>query len=405
MKNVNHPITQFFNPLFANLAKLGIALFFLFTIGCTTMQSPEPTATPLPPTATPVPVPSPTPAISPTPYPFSELPGWIAYADFACDGRCSNLSITRPDLSDYLILTDHTEGFVLEVHWSPDARYIAYGYWLGDENNTYQLRLYDLVKAEITILTPDGIQPVSGVSWSPDSRALIVGNSDETGTTSFITRIDIESLEITNLTEDQGFQDVNPAYSPDGTKIVFASNRPGGEAAPFNIWIMDADGSNPVNLTASDSEGWQNFYPAWSPTGIWIAFYRYTDEIEKNGLWLMQADGSAQELALDLQQQAFGPPVWSPDGRHIAIIVGDEESTNVLSLQFPSAGVITLNPSIGKFYGVSWAPDSQAVIYMQRTGDDSRVLHLEIVQEQGIYHSESQMPIDYAAWSPVDELP
>src|SRR2546425_8525705 len=55
--------------------------------------------------------------------------------------------------------------------------------------------------------------------------------------------------------------DVDPASSPDGTKIAFASNRDGD----YTIYVMNADGSNPRRLTAGRA-------PAWSPDGKKIAF-------------------------------------------------------------------------------------------------------------------------------------
>jgi TolB protein len=63
-----------------------------------------------------------------------------------------------------------------------------------------------------------------------------------------------------NLTDD-----VNPAWSPDGTRIVFEAYRDGQP----EIYVMNADGSGQARLTASDGYDGQ---PVWSPDGKWIAF-------------------------------------------------------------------------------------------------------------------------------------
>ena len=56
-----------------------------------------------------------------------------------------------------------------------------------------------------------------------------------------------------------------PSWSPDGSRIVFASDRDGD----FEIYLMDRDGANVTQLTHNSAEDWD---PAWSPTGAAIAF-------------------------------------------------------------------------------------------------------------------------------------
>ncbi|MGA3019646.1 MAG: winged helix-turn-helix domain-containing protein [Bryobacteraceae bacterium] len=77
--------------------------------------------------------------------------------------------------------------------------------------------------------------------------------------------------------------DGQPDWSPDGSKIVFVSNRDGLPA----IWVMSPGGSNPHNLTgslgASDS-------PAWSPDGTRIAFQRKRGGTPE--IFVMNSDGS-----------------------------------------------------------------------------------------------------------------
>jgi Tol biopolymer transport system component len=64
-----------------------------------------------------------------------------------------------------------------------------------------------------------------------------------------------------------------PAWSPDGTRIAFM----GGPDGPteYDIWVMNADGSNPVQLTDSPGPDW---WPAWSPDGTRIAFASVRDD-------------------------------------------------------------------------------------------------------------------------------
>ena len=64
---------------------------------------------------------------------------------------------------------------------------------------------------------------------------------------------------------DNDARDISPTWSPDGTRIAFASERDDN----WEIYLMDADGGNQTRLTNNDAVDWM---PAWSPDGTRIAF-------------------------------------------------------------------------------------------------------------------------------------
>jgi Tol biopolymer transport system component len=90
-----------------------------------------------------------------------------------------------------------------------------------------------------------------------------------------------------NLTNHWG-NDIQPTWSPDGTRIAFMSDRDG----IFDIYVMGSDGSNPVNLTNNPTR--YDAWPTWSPDGTRIAFVSLRDE---GGIYVMGADGSDPVLA------------------------------------------------------------------------------------------------------------
>ena len=97
-----------------------------------------------------------------------------------------------------------------------------------------------------------------------------------------------------------------PAWSPDGKRIAFSSERDGND----EIYVMDTDGSNLIRLTNRPELDW---WPAWSPDGMRIA---YATQKGKPGdwhheIWIMNADGSNQ-ICLTLGPSDEAYPAWSP---------------------------------------------------------------------------------------------
>jgi len=106
---------------------------------------------------------------------------------------------------------------------------------------------------------------------------------------------------------DSSWIDYTPAYSPDGRRIAFGSER-GGHP---NIWLCNHDGSDPVQLTRFESH---TGTPRWSPDGRRIVF----DSLESGNwdLWVVDAEGGVpRQLTQDPAED--GTPFWSRDGRWI----------------------------------------------------------------------------------------
>ncbi len=409
-------------------ARALLSLLFVLLAGCSALQpaaptptppppSPTVTNTPLPPTKTPTATPTgtptntpsptatPTASLTPTEYPYSELPGWFAYMSFVCNGLCTNVAIVRPDFSQQQILTDHDHGLVVAMRWSPDGRYIAYQFFpLGGEARA-ELRLFDRASNTMTTLFRDTATKWRfKFSWSPDSRAIVLENLVEEAAGGNIQKVDIQTKSLTNLTRKSSFLDRDPDWSPAGTHIVFASNR---EAATSNIWVMKSNGSEPGNLTPNDEQGWQDTKPAWSPDGTQIAFYRYKDgeDDAESGLWLMDADGSHQRLAFEIQRPAEEAPIWSPDGRYIAFLDQDGDNFVVTIMSVKSGDALVADDTPGNYSGLSWSPDSKAIVYMQQVTDQARAIHLIVLAGEDLLHTSADTAMDYPVWSPVAELP
>ena len=154
-----------------------------------------------------------------------------------------------------------------------------------------------------------GGQTYLSPKWSPDGKRLALTSTDGApdGMTD-VCVIDIEGNQLKNLTQSPGIDEVG-SWSPDGSKIVFFSNRDGnGE-----IYVMDANGGNQVNVTNHPA---LDAAPTWSPDGSRIAFHSNRED-DQDDIYAMNPDG-ANVVNLTRHPWEDQAPAWSPDGRWIA---------------------------------------------------------------------------------------
>jgi TolB protein len=162
------------------------------------------------------------------------------------------------------------------LSWSPDGSKIAY--ISGDGT-------LDVMNPDGTgVVTVDiGANVLGGVHWLPDSSRIVFATFDA---------IDMEIVSCLpdgtdrrTLTANGDF-DAQPAISPRGDKIVFASERDGGDR---EIYVMNSDGTGQTRLTtAAGADG----HPRWSPDGTRIAFSSVRDGNPE--IYVMWADGTGQ---------------------------------------------------------------------------------------------------------------
>ena len=153
--------------------------------------------------------------------------------------------------------------------WSPDGRKMAFDSMRdGGFNTPRHIFIMNADGTERRNLTADTqLTDSSAPSWSPDGRRIAFNSrrffGDGFRTDIFVITADGQEFE--QLTHGVG-SNWSPVYSPDGTKIAFASNRDGDD----NIFLMDANGMNAVNLTRSPP-GIDNDDPSWPHGGLAVS--------------------------------------------------------------------------------------------------------------------------------------
>lgn len=304
---------------------------------------------------------------------------WIAYSvskdDAEKDELRTRIWMVPKKGGDAIPLTAEDQSST-HPRWSPDGQYLAF----ISSRDKKPAQVYRLSRhgGEAVALTKT-VQSVNAFEWSPDSKTLVLvlqdpsaaelaaadedSSNDDKAPPPYVIdrlqfkmdyvgyldrrrthlyRLDITSGQQTQLTFDD-FDHAEPAWSPDGSRIAFTSNRSENADSNYNtdIWVVNAQGSDspPTPLQITTNPG-ADASPAWSPDGNSIAHTSITDVAASvygtQHLAVSAADGSGSRiLTADLDRMIFQPG-FSPDGRSILFLL--ETSGEQILAKIPARG-------------------------------------------------------------------
>lgn len=195
--------------------------------------------------------------------------------------------------------------------WSPNGRKIAYAEHDGQD--------WDIFVMDADGKNPKNISRDIRQNWKPSWSPFGNRISFETRLNpwgAFRTESDIfvmnaNGANLVNITRNSRAVNSSPSWSPDGKKIAYrASPKPLLWLPPYNIYLMNVDGSDPVMLTKQ--ERWiYEWSPAWSPDSRKIAFVKDTLDGFRD-IFTINADGTGLQNITQTDKEYEGNPVWSP---------------------------------------------------------------------------------------------
>jgi Tol biopolymer transport system component len=279
-----------------------------------------------------------------------------------------DLFVRTLDTGDELRLTDRAEDDNTQPTFSPDGRLVAF----RSNRNGGGIFVIGAGGGEVRQLTNFGHNP----AWSPDGTRILFASEGVTDpstrrTLSNLFTVEVESGEQRRLGDIDAVQ---PSWSSDGSRIAFWSvMRDGQLTSQRDIWTMRSDGTEPVRVTDDRAVDWS---PAWSSDGTHLLFS--SDRGGNMNLWSLPIDSTSGGASGPPQQVTSGGTTSheqiSVAASGLALYVEKLTTSNIFRIGVdPETGALIGEPApvtSGSLMATepSVSPDGSAVVFYTLDG-------------------------------------
>lgn len=290
---------------------------------------------------------------------------------------------------------------------SPDGRWLAFGrriadgtqmiagreygprtaLWLRDLQTGAERIVMDPITTDVQERNNNGALP--RYSWTPDGKSIVIPEGGK------LRRLDVASGRVATIPftarvekaiSERVYAPIRIADGPVDIRMMrYHTASPDGRVLAFvavdKIWLMDLPNGKTRRLTPESFTA-QEYAPAWSPDGSWLAFTSWSDSVYGH-LWKVPKVGGAPQRLTQLPGMYLNP-AWSPDGQRVVVARGSGE---MLRGRMPS--------DEGSF-NLEWVPAAGGAVQLitevtsrggkvvaPKFGPDGRIFYLETAQGGG----------------------
>jgi TolB protein len=246
-------------------------------------------------------------------------------------------------------------------------------------------------------------------NWSPDGRWMAFKRRDavwivQPGSTQ-------PARPLTEINVTDGYNNTQPAWSADGRRIVFRSNREEPNQRNIaDIWILDVpvNPDDPVNEQALLRRAGDERYPSFSPDGRRLVFRGDEDGVSGNGdeeIYVAKADGTGATAVTDNDHEDSAPN-WSPDGRRIAFQSDAAGNQDVYVMDADGSDVVRLTSNAAHDIGPVWSPDGRYIAFTRSVvlGEDGDIFVMKADGSEERVLAQAPVLEESPDWQPLPAL-